>query len=57
MNYRKIMAVMTVALAVSVAFAAKKGVKAMAGNDDGPVTSGKEAKILVDQMPKTGQQC
>ena len=34
----------------------KKGPRAMAGNDDGPVTSGKEAKILVDQMPKTGQQ-
>ena len=62
MNYRKITAVITIALAASVAFAAaprnaKKGVKAMAGNEDGPVTSGKEAKILVDQMPKTGQQC
>ena len=62
MNYRKITAVITIALAASVALAAtprnaKKGVKAMAGNEDGPVTSGKEAKILVDQMPKTGQQC
>ena len=52
----------TAALAAAVAMAApsargKKGPKAMAGNDDGPVTSGKEAKILVDQMPKTGQQC
>ena len=51
----------TAALAAAVALAAnpprgKKGPKAMAGNDDGPVTSGKEAKILVDQMPKTGQQ-
>ncbi|MBR3221204.1 MAG: hypothetical protein IKF72_03150 [Kiritimatiellae bacterium] len=58
MNTKKIIVVMTVALAASAAFAAsKKGVRAMAGNEDGPVTSGKEAKILVDQMPKTGQQC
>ena len=34
--------------------AKKKGVQAMAGNEDGPQTTGKEAKILVDQMPKTG---
>jgi len=34
----------------------RKNVKAMAGNDDGPSTSGRAAKILVDQMPKTGQQ-
>ena len=62
MNRKNIIIVMTAALAASVAFAAaprnaKKGVKAMAGNEDGPVTTGKEAKILVDQMPKTGQQC
>ena len=58
MNTKKIIVVMTVALAASAAFAAsKKGVRAMAGNEDGPVTSGKEAKILVDLMPKTGQQC
>ncbi len=46
------------ALAVSTAFCAgarKKGVQAMAGNDDGPETTGKEAKVNVDQMPKTGQ--
>ena len=48
------------ALAVSTAFCAgarKKGVQAMAGNEDGPETTGKEAKINVDQMPKTGQSC
>ena len=46
------------ALAVSTAFCAgarKKGVQAMAGNEDGPETSGKEAKVNIDQMPKTGQ--
>lgn len=51
--------VMTVAMmAVAAAVAAprtKKGVQPMAGNEDGPVTTGKEAKILIDQMPKTGQ--
>ena len=35
----------------------KKGPKAMAGNEDGPVTTGREAKIIIDQMPKTGRQC
>ena len=57
---RKLAVMMTVAMAASVVLAAgakKKGLKAMAGNDDGPVTEGKEAKILVDQMPKTGQSC
>ena len=61
MNTKKIIAVFAVALATSAVLAAptvrgKKGPKAMAGNEDGPVTTGKEAKILVDQMPKTGQQ-
>jgi len=52
-------AAMTIAMASMVAVAApakaKKGVTAMAGSDEGPVTQGKEAKILVDQMPKTGE--
>ena len=55
---KKLAIVMTVALAAGVVLAAgakKKGIKAMAGSDDAPVTEGKEAKILVDQMPKTGQ--
>ncbi len=57
---KKLMMVTAAAFAVTAALAApraKKGVQAMAGNEDGPVTSGKEAKILVDQMPKTGQAC
>ena len=48
--------VVTAAASVLAAGAKKKGVQAMAGNEDGPVTEGREAKILVDQMPKTGQQ-
>ena len=55
---KKLTVLMTVALATSMVLAAgakKKGIKAMAGNDEGPVTDGKEAKVLVDQMPKTGQ--
>ena len=56
--------IFTLAL-VSVAFSAstllgatsKKKVQAMAGNEDGPETTGREAKIIVDQMPKVGSQC
>ena len=47
--------VVTAAASVLAAGAKKKGVQAMAGNEDGPVTEGKDAKVLVDQMPKTGQ--
>ena len=62
MNTKKIITVFAVALAASAVLAApaksnKKGPKAMAGNEDGPVTTGREAKIIVDQMPKTGKQC
>ena len=47
---------MTLLMAAAVAEAApKKKVKAMAGNEDGPVTEGREAKVTVDQMPRTGQ--
>lgn len=49
---------MVAALAVSTAFCAgarKKTVQAMAGSEDGPQTTGKEAKVNIDQMPKTGQ--
>ena len=49
--------VVTAAASVLAAGAKKKGVKAMAGHEDGPETTGKEAKVLVDQMPKTGQSC
>ena len=49
--------VIVAATAAMAAGAKKKGVQAMAGNEDGPQTTGKEAKVLVDQMPKTGQSC
>ena len=55
---KKLTVMMIAALAVSTAFCAgvrKKGVQAMAGNEDGPETTGKEAKITIDQPPKTGQ--
>lgn len=55
---KKLMVVTVAVMAVAAAVAApraKKGVQAMAGNEDGPVTTGKEAKILIDQMPKTSQ--
>ena len=57
---KKLAVFMTVALAASALLAAggrKKGVQAMAGNEDGPVTQGKEAKVNVDQMPRTGSSC
>ena len=52
------MAVVIVAATAAMAAGAKKrGVQAMAGNEDGPQTTGRDAKVLVDQMPKTGQSC
>ena len=48
-------AVMVAAAAAMAAPTKKKGVQAMAGNEDGPVTEGREAKIIIDQLPKTGQ--
>ena len=59
MNMKFAVAAVITVSAVAVAFAAptkKRGASAMAGNDGGPETTGKAAKILVDQMPKTGQQ-
>ena len=56
---KKLMTVAVVMMA-AVAMAAgvrKKGIQAMAGNEDGPTTEGREAKVIVDQMPKTGQSC
>ena len=50
------MTLVVVTAAATLVGAPRKKVQAMAGNDDGPVTEGREAKILVDQMPKTGQQ-
>ena len=57
---KRIAVLMTVALAAGMVFAAggrKKAVRAMAGNDGTPVTEGKEAKVNIDQMPKTGSSC
>ena len=56
---KKLMMV-TVVMAAAAAMAAgakKKGVQAMAGNEDGPETTGRAAKIIVDQMPKPGHSC
>ena len=55
---KKLMVLMAVALATATLFAAKttKGVQGMAGGD-GPQTSGREAKIIIDQMPKPGASC
>ena len=49
--------VIVAATAAMAAGAKKKGVQAMAGNEDGPQTSGRDAKIIVDQMPKAGHNC
>ena len=57
---KKLMMAMVMVAAATAALAAgakKKGVQAMAGNEDGPLTTGKDAKILIDQMPKTGHNC
>ena len=51
------LALVSIAFSAAMAAGGRKGVQAMAGNEDGPETSGKEAKIIVDQMPKTGQSC
>jgi len=55
---KKLMIAVTVALAATAVLAAgSKKVAPMAGNDDGPVTTGKASKILIDQMPRTGKGC
>lgn len=53
---KKLMMAAVVVVAASAAFCAttRKKVQAMAGNEDGPVTQGREAKVIIDQMPKTG---
>ena len=56
---KKLIIVVTAAVAATTLFAApknKKGPKAMAGSDE-VTTSGKEAKVLINQMPRTGQSC
>ena len=55
---KKLMMALVVVTAATAALAAptrKKQVQPMAGNEDGPVTEGREAKIIIDQLPKTGQ--
>ena len=48
---KKMMMAMTVAVAAATVFGAtKRKVQAMSGNDDGPETTGRAAKILVDQI-------
>ena len=54
---KRLMIVVAVVASTLMVEGAKKKVQAMAGNEDGPVTTGKEAKILIDQAPKTGQSC
>ena len=53
---KKLMMAAVVVVAASAAFCAttRKKVQAMAGNEDGPVTQGREAKIIVDRMPELG---
>ena len=54
---KKLMMTLTVAMAMAAAFGARKPVKAMAGSEDGPKTTGREAMVNIDQAPKTGQGC
>ena len=49
--------VTAMAAATLMAAPKKRSVQAMAGNEDGPETSGRDAKVLIDQMPKPGQSC
>ena len=49
--------VAAMAAATLMAAPKKRSVQAMAGNEDGPETSGRDAKVLIDQMPKPGQSC
>ena len=52
---KKIVMMTTVALAAAVALAAPKRKPVVAADDDAP-TTGKEAKIMLDQFPKLGRQ-
>ena len=58
---KKLMMTMVVVMcAVTVALAAggskRKSIQAMVGNLDGPETSGRAAKVLIEQAPKIGSQ-
>ena len=52
---KKIVMMTTVALAAAVALAAPRNRKQVAVEEDAP-TTGKEAKIMLDQFPKLGRQ-
>ena len=52
---KKLMVMTTVALAAAVALAAPRSRKQAAVEEDAP-TTGKEAKILIDQFPRLGRQ-
>ena len=52
---KKLMLMTTVALAAAVALAAPRNRKQVAVEEDAP-TTGKEAKIMLDQFPKLGRQ-
>ena len=52
---KKLMVMTTVALAATVVLAAPKKKPVVAPDDDAP-TTGKEAKIMLDQFPKLGRQ-
>ena len=52
---KKIVMMTTVALAAAVVLAAPKRKPVVAADDDAP-TTGKEAKIMLDQFPKLGRQ-
>ena len=56
---KKLMMAIVVTVAAATLFGAstRKKVQAMAGSDEGPATTGKESKIIIDQFPKTGQSC
>ena len=53
---KKIVMMTAMALAATVAFAAPRTSKRQAATDDDAPTTGKEAKILLDQFPKLGRQ-
>ena len=56
---KKMMTISMALVAAAAIFAApkaKKGAQAMAGNEDGPETTGRAAKILIDQAPELGKQ-
>ena len=56
---KKLAVLMTVALAATALLAAtgkKKGALASTGNDDGPTTTGRASKFLIEQPPRLGSQ-